>query len=247
MTALDYATRVSNVNVCKVLLHAGADPFWEDYSFSGINDYSSAFHTAWVHILGNRGNKNTLAQLQSMFPEKIFLEESNFTLLHRTTVGLNSMGLKVVLDNLSKAEIDQGDQFNGTALWWAAKRGELSKVHVLLQYGADINKASTHVNKASKFGTSPFQAALMSRNQDYVDIVATMLQHGFEIDAKLANLDCLKILYEHNPGGMEFNGDTGVKGATPMQIAEKRTDVSPEWLEMFRKLLSGNLYLDGEE
>ena len=316
-------------------------------------DCSSAYHTAWAQILGGRGDTITCERLQALFPEKEFLEEANFTLLHRTVVGLNSMDPKTVLENLSKPEIDEGDGHNRTALWWAAKRGDAAKVSILLRYRADINKAS-------KFGTSPLQTAIKSGHQactriileagcsfndrdtwgwlpihlcshygSDADIVGTMLHRGADIDARITSsggtpllvatqenhthlveylinqgadlnasgsdgetplhvalmfnhvealrlllrskasrhartkagatllhhaaqfgsLECLKTLRAFNLTGVDPEAKItglsptqalhGIKSLAALQVAEKRTDVSPEWLNMFRRLLRG--------
>ena len=136
---------------------------------------SNCIQLSWVQILANRGDESTHQQLRALFPGKDFLDESGFSLLHRTVLGLNPIELGMLLATLSRSAIDQCDALGRTSLIWAARRGDSSSVFQLLKSGADANKGTAT-------GEHPLQAAIESRNQM---CVRCLLENGSE--TKLRN------------------------------------------------------------
>ena len=122
-------------------------------------------------MLCNQTDESTRVRLWTLFPSQSFLDESGFSLLHRTILGLNALRLDPLLENLSKSEINQGESRGRTALFWAARRGDLSAVSQLLKAGADPNKNTYE-------GSGPLSVAIQSRNQLCISAV---LRYGAEI------------------------------------------------------------------
>ena len=124
-----------------------------------------------MNILSNEGDESARQRLQTLFPAPEFLDEWNFSLLHRTVFGLNPLPLDMLLDSLPKTAIDQGDAHNRTALWWAARRGDFPATSQLLKSGADPNKRTI-------IGGSPLTAAIRARHQM---CIKKLLEHGSDI------------------------------------------------------------------
>jgi ankyrin repeat protein len=83
------------------------------------------------------------------------LDEQCFTLLHLIILELQFLDLAVALKHYP-VDIDAPDVNGRTPLLWAAWRGDLLSVTLLLRYGADVNKTDTQswtpLAKASKAG-----------------------------------------------------------------------------------------------
>lgn len=67
-----------------------------------------------------------------------FVEEQNFTQLHRIVLGLSLLDLEKEVQ-LNPDEIDATDALGRTALMWASARGDQQAVTTLLSYRADPN------------------------------------------------------------------------------------------------------------
>jgi ankyrin repeat protein len=67
------------------------------------------------------------------------LDRQEFTLLHRTVLHQYGMSLRCYLDDVAKG-LDTPDVNGRTPLLWAAWRGDLDTVALLLQAKADIDK-----------------------------------------------------------------------------------------------------------
>ena len=74
-----------------------------------------------------------------------------------------------VLVEFKPEEVDASDEKLGwTALMYAAYKGHLDIVKMLVEHGADVNKESNH-------GFSPAMAAF---NNDHMDVVSFLVEHG---------------------------------------------------------------------
>ena len=99
-------------------------------------------------ILKNKCTASARDRLSTLFPKEDDLDKQDFTLLHETVLGLNSLDLRTLLASLSMSIINKGDAFSRTAAWWAAIRGDRSSLSLLIKYGADINRANYQARRS---------------------------------------------------------------------------------------------------
>ena len=135
---------------------------------------STATDIAWEGILSNDHDASTRESLMVLFPNPDFLENSNFTPLHRIVLGLNPIGLDTIIDSLSKSVINESDAYGRTALWWAARRAEASKISLLLKYGANANMKTMS-------GNTPLITAIPTKNHTCIKL---LLDAGCEIHSE---------------------------------------------------------------
>ncbi|KAI9832146.1 MAG: hypothetical protein M1819_004497 [Sarea resinae] len=133
-TLLDWAVDRGRIDMCKLLLDAGADPEIED-------DHGRApVHLARERFLGGLPffTPEILDALKSMFWEGdgIDAEELDLPVLHRIILGLEQGSLE---DELKRPEvnINAQDRLGYTAISWAAQRNNNDALRLLLQYRAD--------------------------------------------------------------------------------------------------------------
>ncbi|KAL9085994.1 MAG: hypothetical protein Q9165_007356 [Trypethelium subeluteriae] len=116
--------------VCQLLLNAGADPEWEDYTGT------TAVEIAWRNILHLRAPTDKAELFSVLFPGSDFLEGRKFTKLHRILTGLEDSSLDNAIE-LDPESINTGDADGWTALHWPARRGESAYMSMLLQHRAN--------------------------------------------------------------------------------------------------------------
>ena len=119
---------------------------------------SNAYDFALNAVLRKAGDSRSLRRLGSLFRNDEAIEKLGLTLLHQTVLGLNELDLEKLLRSVSKASIDESDAQGRSALWWAARRGDLSAMTALIDTNADINKRGGQ-------GDPPLNAAISSRNE----------------------------------------------------------------------------------
>ena len=119
--------------------------------------YSNAFHLAWKTILFKRQDKSTEG-VRALFPPDHFSEDSNFSVLHKTVLGLSPLDLETLLASSPPSAIDDVDSSGRTALWWAATRGDYPAMSSLLKHKADPKKPTNA-------GSDPLDAVIFSKNQ----------------------------------------------------------------------------------
>ena len=100
------------------------------------------------------------------------LEGRNFTTLHQIALCLDGRDLKAYLQNCSRVNINKGDDRGRTALHWAVRRGDLAKVKLLLQHGANPNITS-------QSGSNSLYFAAQSGHASVIDL---LLQYGVEVN-----------------------------------------------------------------
>ena len=122
------------------------------------NIYRNCYDLTWLSILNGSLDLETRGQLQTLFPDQGYLEELQLTLLHKTVLGLNQLDLASLVSGLPSSAIDDFYSEGKTPLFWAAHRGESTKVSLLIDKGADVNKLTLN-------GNSPLLAAIKSRDQ----------------------------------------------------------------------------------
>ncbi|KAL8834483.1 MAG: hypothetical protein Q9170_003718 [Blastenia crenularia] len=119
---------------CKFLVHAGADI---DYRPIAASD-NSPRHKAHQFLLMGGLSDSEVAALRCLTQDSDFIDNQNYTILHRIVLGLSMQDLEEELSHHSEL-IDTPDAMGRTALAWAAARGDERSIVTLLQHGAEVN------------------------------------------------------------------------------------------------------------
>ena len=164
-TALHYAIDYGHVELGGFLLQAGASPEVPD--FSG----TTALDLAYNQICTPTFDKARRKRLQSMFDDETWLEQKQFTILHKIILRLTRPEriLKYELQT-STREIDVPDADGRTPISWATARSDYESVVSLLQHGADVNRSD-------KDGNSPIHYACKASDCS-VDLLTALLSTG---------------------------------------------------------------------
>lgn len=145
------------------------------------------------------------------------------SLLHRCVLGLTRLELKDLLGSVPEHAIDERDAEGQTPLYWAARRGNLPAVSLLLRAGADQNSKNNS-------GRSILTAAIVSGN---TECIWKILQSGCDINYRQkdgytalhhccrhdADISIIKAILD---GGADVNAQTSL-GHTPLMIATFNT------------------------
>jgi ankyrin repeat protein len=180
----------------------------------------SAYHFAWDTILCDplepRSSKQKQALLELFPQDEGGLDERQFSRIHKCVLGIVGTKLEDEL-NISTAAIDDVDNLGRTPLHWAARRGDMEAVQLLLAYGAKCEA------RGSRKGTTPLFAAAKAWNED---VVRLLLEHGADVKTQdgdqqtplmfaatnASGLECVKLLLA---AGVDVNfGD--IENRTPL-------------------------------
>ena len=125
---------------------------------------------AWEHFLSGNLTCEEYLNVESLFSNDEYLETRNFSVLHKTLLGL--LAGRTVRSELeaSTAEIDTRDSSGRTCVSWAAARGDDDSLRTLLSFGAKPDIADFQ-------GRTPLQYA---RNPE---TIATLLANGVSLNA----------------------------------------------------------------
>ena len=120
-------------------------------------------------------------QLRKLWPNPD-LEDRHFNVLHKAVFEQKYSFLEETLSQFTTELINATDSDGRTALWWSARRADLTAVELLLRYGGDVNKLDNRL-------ISPLSATLqpLNRIDDVYRCVQLLLDHG--ADVKLTNID----------------------------------------------------------
>ena len=125
-------------------------------------------------MFGGLVRRSTMDAWRCLFDDEEHLESRAFPPLHKIVLGLSSLDLQMQLD-LSTVGIDEKDADGRTALSWAATRGDLRAVSLLLQYGADPNVVSLR-------GQTPLHWASQNPNENSAQILQALIDAGSNIN-----------------------------------------------------------------
>lgn len=165
-------------------------------------------------LLSPAGHKKQKAQsnkLIELFPlSDGGLDERQFSRLHKIVLGMLPNSLKEDLE-ISTSSINEGDNLGRTPLFWAASRGDIEAVSLLLEYGADpkISGNTGPLHAAGGGGHSEILKMLLDKgahpdslctllttplmraaaNNDGNDCVQLLLDYGANINAQDAALN----------------------------------------------------------
>ena len=98
----------------------------------------TAVDYAGAKILGDSADVGTILNLRELFFDTPFLEHGNFSNLHKLILNIRPGNVEEELRK-STAALDTTDFTGRSPLSWAAQRGEVEAVRVLLEYGANPN------------------------------------------------------------------------------------------------------------
>lgn len=159
--------------------------------------------------MSKRGSREFLDQLQTLFPIEDF-EDLGFSFPHKVVLGLEGLGMSKLMEiEPDVVDINAQDAFyKRSPLHWAALRGDLNAVELLLEAGADVHASDglnctplihavssgslrmvellllrgAMVNAANDRGETSLHHA--ARHTDDLDIVKTIVRAGARVDQK---------------------------------------------------------------
>ncbi|KAL8969910.1 MAG: hypothetical protein Q9197_004097 [Variospora fuerteventurae] len=163
----DWAMYGKQYQTCKFLVHAGADL---DYRPIAVSDNSPRNKAHQFLLMGGLSN-NDVEALRCLTQDSDFVDEQNYTLLHRIVLGLSMQELEEAL-SLHPELIDIPDAMGRTALAWASARGDERSIVTLLQHGAEVN--TIDVQYSGVVGHAA--------DRNYVTCVRLLLEAGADSD-----------------------------------------------------------------
>lgn len=178
----------------------------------------SAYDKAWNMILGNQVDYDTTQSLRRLFSNTDALEYRQFTILHKVILGLAPIEPLAIIEAMSRAQINAADAHDQTALCWAAIRGDIENIKILLRHGANPNIAPAK-------GDNPLQSAARAKSRNCVQL---LLDAGADVDfqgvvrmtalhiaATNGAVDVAELLLVH---GADVDGKSQL-GSTPLMFA----------------------------
>ncbi|KAL8816264.1 MAG: hypothetical protein Q9223_004697 [Gallowayella weberi] len=133
-SVLRWAMYGKQYQTCKFLVHAGAD---FDYRPIAASDNSPRHKAHQFLLMGGLADTDVEA-LRCLTQDSDFIEEQNYTLLHKIVLGLSMQDLEESI-SLHPDLIDAVDAMGRTALAWASARGDERSIVTLLHHGAEVN------------------------------------------------------------------------------------------------------------
>lgn len=223
-SVLRWAMYGKQYQTCKFLLYAGADP---DYRPIAASDNSPRNKAHQALLMGRLSDVDVEA-LRCLTQGDDFVEEQNYTILHRIILGLSMANLEEEIC-LHSELINARDAMDRTPLAWAACRGDDRAIVVLLSHGAEFDTLDVQ-------HSAPVCHAA---DRNYVTCVRLLLEagadpniaknHGFKVGDGLNTAArnasdplILKTL-------LDFGADvesSGVDGMTPLIHASRRDNAS---------------------
>ncbi|EPS35396.1 hypothetical protein H072_11240 [Dactylellina haptotyla CBS 200.50] len=132
VSALHLAVVNNRVEMCRFLLHWGADP-----NLSSIYGVTPA-KAACALALGHKNPSQEINSIAELFDIHEYIEQEEFTHIHKVVLNLALGNLDDQLQS-DTSLIDVPDASGRTPLWWAASRGDAEKLKILIQHGADFD------------------------------------------------------------------------------------------------------------
>lgn len=158
------------------------------------------------------------SELSDIFSDGEYLETLQFTILHKTVLGLVPSSLVTQLQ-LSTTNINSTDNDGRTCLSWAAARGDVGSVQTLLEHGANPDLADME-------GYPPLFYAVMSEsvpcvallldstvNPQLIDVYGSTALH---LAVRCENHDILRTLVKSgciDVNAIDYDGDTPLNSA----------------------------------
>ncbi|KAK0657996.1 hypothetical protein B0T16DRAFT_502951 [Cercophora newfieldiana] len=150
-----------NIDIIKVLIQAGADPFQELWVDGNSSKNVNVASLALKHYVAHRET-----QLAELLPIARQFDLEDRPVLHMIVTGFLHLDLASALQNPDHLpDINRRAMGGHTPLHFASMRGDVQAAKLLLRAGADINAHSTHI------GTTPLHQACSSSRYDVVKLL----------------------------------------------------------------------------
>lgn len=171
-SVLRWAMYGKQYQTCKFLLNAGADP---DYRPIAASDNSPRNKAHQFLLMGGLSNDDVEA-LRCLTRGDDFVDEQNYTMLHRIILGLSMANLEKEIC-LHPEDVNTTDVMGRTPLAWAACRGDDRAIVTLLSHGAEVN--TMDVQHSGVVGHSA--------DRSYITCVRLLLEAGADPDIASAH------------------------------------------------------------
>ena len=167
---LHIAVRDSRVEVIRVLLQHGAEPFLEN------RQQETPYDTASDNIFYFQGTPNAstwrIDEMRDLFPITEWVEERRtFTHVHKIVLQLLPLDLEKALRK-ERSSVDRADADGRTPLSWAAARGDSKSVELLLRHGASPDTPD-------RIGQGPLRQSLKASDANCLQL---LLDYGVKVD-----------------------------------------------------------------
>ena len=167
---LHIAVRDSRVEVIRILLQHGAEPYLEN------RQQETPYDTASDNIFYFQGTANASAwridEMRDLFPITEWVEERRmFTPVHKIVLQLLHLDLEKALRK-DRSSVDREDADGRTPLSWAAARGDSKSVELLLRFGASPNTPD-------RIGQGPLRQSLKAPDATCLQL---LLNDGAKVD-----------------------------------------------------------------
>ncbi|KAK4032427.1 ankyrin repeat-containing domain protein [Parachaetomium inaequale] len=215
-TPLHFAIKYGQLDMCKVLIDAGADMYVEDHRGR------AAIDVAWMEIMANCKDEKFLEELRTLFGDVDHFQLRRLGELHQAVCGFSERSVVEVINHSGATDVDAVDEEGKTALAWAVLRGDMQTVQLLLERGADPNICDSN-------GDSPL--ALCTHGREPL-IMNSLVLAGAAFTGNLRNYNALhKAAFRQNnadflrplirafPGMIDSLSDSG---ETPLALATFR-------------------------
>lgn len=170
-SVLRWAMYGKQYQTCKFLFNAGADP---DYRPIAASDNSPRNKAHQFLLMGGLSNDDVEA-LRCLTRGDDFIDEQNYTMLHRIILGLSMADLEEEI-RLHPENVNKPDVMGRTPLAWAACRGDDRAIVTLLSHGAEVN--TLDVQHSGVVGHAA--------DRNYATCVRLLLEAGADPDIALA-------------------------------------------------------------
>ena len=171
-SVLRWAMYGKQFQTCKFLFNAGADP---NYRPIAASDNSPRNKAHQFLLMGGLSNDDVEA-LRCLTRGDDFIDEQNYTLIHRIILGLSMANLEEEI-RLHPEDINTTDEMGRTPLAWAACRGDDRAIVTLLSHGAKVN--TMDVQHSGVVGHAA--------DRSYVSCVRLLLEAGADPDIASAH------------------------------------------------------------
>lgn len=171
-SVLRWAMYGKQYQTCKFLFNAGADP---DYRPIAASD-NSPRNKAHQFLLMGGLSEDAVEALRCLTQGGDFIDEQNYTALHRIILGLSMADLEEEI-RLHPEDINATDVMGRTPLAWAACRGDDRAIVTLLSHGATV-----HTLDVQHSGVVGHAA-----DRNYVTCVRLLLEAGADPDIASAH------------------------------------------------------------
>lgn len=216
-TLLRWALYGKQYSTCEFLIHEGADP---DYRPIAASDNSPRIKSS--HFLLEGGLPETGVDALRLITKggyyDDFIDESNFTTIHRIVLRLSLKSLEEEL-KLNPGDINAQDSMGRTPLAWAAARGDSYAVVALLSYFADPNimdvQLSGPLSNAAARGYTTCVRLLLEAGARPDPLAKSGVKKGSPLNVAARNATDVLLLkslldFGANPDSSGTDGDTAL-------------------------------------